>query len=253
MKRLRLLGLLFLALSVGCAGAPTRTRVLFIGNSYTSVNDLPTMVQKLAEAGGRIIDSEMDCPGGMTLDQHWKNGRAREYIQKTRWDWVVLQDQSQLPSFPEQQLRKQMYPSVRELNRCIAASGARPLLYMTWGHREGDPDNFSHDTYAAMQLRLRHGYENIARELGIPVAPAGLAWELALQRSPKLQLWTDDGSHPTVAGTYLAACVMYQVMFGKSALGNRFTAGLDATTCRLLQRAAADTVSAYPLARSTKS
>src|ERR1700730_11128829 len=70
--------------------------VLFIGNSFTYVNDLPKMVAELAKAGGqRPLHCERETPGGCSLEKHWKDGKALAKIQSRKWDFVVLQDHSQ--------------------------------------------------------------------------------------------------------------------------------------------------------------
>jgi hypothetical protein len=246
MRSKTLLTILFLAATVGYARAEPSLKVLFVGNSYTYVNDLPKMVSQLAAADGRRLEAETDAPGGMTLVQHSKNAHTVERIQKGHWNWVVLQDQSQTPAFPAQQLQTAFYPGVRTLNTAVLAAGAKPLLYMTWGHKDGDPGNFPRDNYTAMQLRLRHGYENIARPLSIRVAPVGLAWQSVVGEQPALALWQGDGSHPTPIGTYLAACVIYQCLFNRSPVGNTFTAGLDPKTVHLCQESAATVNYSYP-------
>ena len=43
--------------------------------------------------------------------------------------------------------------------------------------------------------------------------------ENCLKRHPGIALYQADGQHPTEAGSYLAACVMYCTLFGKSPLG----------------------------------
>jgi hypothetical protein len=224
-------------------------RVLFLGNSYTSVNDLPGMLAKLvqAQAEARRFVAVVDCPAGQTLQQHWSAGRARNAIQRGVWDWVVLQDQSQWPSFPLDYLESQMYPSVRLLNECIRVQEARTLFYLTWGRQNGDRQNLPMDSFGEMQARLTRGYETIARELDAAVAPVGLAWERALERQPGLALFDTDGSHPTVAGTYLAACVFYEIFYGRPAIGAPFTAGLDAKTADFIQAVAAEVVGSYAL------
>ena len=76
--------------------------------------------------------------------------------------------------------------------------------------------------------------------------PVGLAWQQAHRLEPGLQLWQDDGHHPTTAGSYLGACVFYNVLVGRSPVGDPFTAGLDADEARFLQGVAAETVAANP-------
>jgi len=73
--------------------------VLFIGNSYTYVNDLPGTLAALAEAGGGVkIEHEQVTPGGCSLEKHFKDGDAVQKIQARKWDAVVLQEQSQMPA-----------------------------------------------------------------------------------------------------------------------------------------------------------
>lgn len=245
-RRFLTLALIFCAL-VGPVQAQPSQRALFIGNSYTHVNDLPRMVSELAKANGEKLETVMDAPGGMTLEGHVRQGNALGSIGNGHFNWVVLQEQSQLPSFSPQQVSAKMYPATRQLNAAIHQKGSKALLYMTWGHREGDPGNYPGDTYAAMQARLKDGYENIAREERIPVAPVGIAWQNALRGRPGLNLWQGDGSHPTTEGTYLAACIFYQIFYGRSCRGNSFTAGLPAITAGYLQNVASQTLGSYPL------
>jgi hypothetical protein len=73
----------------------------------------------------------------------------------------------------------------------------------------------------------------------------GLAWERAVAAPGLPTLWAPDGSHPSLAGSYLAACVIYQVIYARSPVGNGFVGGLDAPVAAPLQRIASETVSAY--------
>ena len=134
-----------------------------------------------------------------------------------------------------------MYPAVRLLDGDIRQAGAKPVLYMTWGRKNGFPEvGFSN--FSSMQEQLTFGYLNIAHELGIRVAPVGVAWETAHERKPSLELWQGDGSHPTLAGTYLAACVFYAVLYQESPEELKYKVGLSRETARFLQSLAAETV-----------
>jgi hypothetical protein len=86
-------------LAVSGPNAPsTPLKVLFIGNSYTSVNDLPAMVAAMAEAaGGRKIEVDRHLVGGCTLEKHVKDQKAIDKIRAKKWDVVVLQEQSLRP------------------------------------------------------------------------------------------------------------------------------------------------------------
>jgi hypothetical protein len=117
---------------------------------------------------------------------------------------------------------------------------------MTWGYRGGDDGNVPNDTFAAMQYRLGWNYRDLGEELGAIVAPVGVAWAIARERRPDLDLWRLDGQHPNERGSYLGACVFYAVLTGRDPTGNSFRAGLDAQEARFFQRVARDVVLVPP-------
>ncbi len=179
--------------------------VLFIGNSYTSVNNLPAVLVKLgaADKPAVIFKVAAETPGGVTLQKHLDAGKAGKKIAEGKWDFVVLQEQSQMPFMAPQQ----MHAAARKLDELITAAGAKTVFYMTWA-KQAQPENFD---------PIAKAYTDIAAELKSKLAPAGMAWRSALKADPDLKLYQPDGSHPTEAGTYLAACVMYQTLTGRPA------------------------------------
>lgn len=215
-------------------------RVLFIGNSYTFVNDLPATLAELARAGGHTLETGMAADGGWTLAQHAASAATLDLLAAQRWDYVVLQEQSQAPSDPRARSAA-MYPAVRTLAEKIRRARATPLLFQTWGHRGGWPE-MGMPNYASMQAQIGKGYRGIASELNVQVVPAGDAWARALGSDPSVELWQADGSHPTEQGTYLAACVFYAAIFGESPEGLSFHGGLSQESAQQLQTIAADTV-----------
>jgi hypothetical protein len=98
MPRAFLVTLSLLLIGGSTLGAERPLRIFFVGNSYTFVNDLPGVLTGLAEASrGRRIVTGQHTPGGYTLEQHVKDGKAADDIRKQKWDVVVLQEQSVLP------------------------------------------------------------------------------------------------------------------------------------------------------------
>jgi len=77
------------------------------------------------------------------------------------------------------------------------------------------------------------------------VIPAGLAFARARERQPELDLYAPDKRHPSLAGTYLAACTTYAALTGKSPVGNSYVAGLDAQAAKFLQEVAWETAQDY--------
>ncbi len=234
----------FVLFSAGCSGGePEQTgspRVLFLGNSYTYFNKMPQMFAHLARSGGDTVDVGMSAPGGWTLREHQKAGRTRKKLDEKKWDFVVLQEQSVIPSVPGTR-EKEMYPAARVLDGMIRAKGARTIFFMTWGRRGGFL-RYRHRSFGDMQRALYEGYTTIARELRARVAPVGPAWKRAMEKQPGLDLWGKDGSHPNKSGSYLAACVFYAVIYKKSPVGLSFHADLSPEAAAFLQQTAAETV-----------
>lgn len=182
-------------------------RVLFIGNSYTYVNDLPWLTQQLSVSAGetRTLETDMVTVAGATLKSHWERGEALKRIQNERWDYVVLQEQSTLPITN----RSVMYEYARLFDAEIKRVNARTVFYLTWA-RQNRPQT---------QQILTDSYTRIARELKAEVAPVGLAWQKVQEENPKLNLYYLDQSHPSPIGSYVAACVFYAKFYQKSPVG----------------------------------
>jgi hypothetical protein len=253
MRRLQGIVLLLLLGSVclGCAPlvscdlTPAAcTRVLFIGNSFTYTNDLPRMFVRLAAAGGHAAAVDMVAPGGWTLLQHAGSADTLEKIADSKWDDVVLQEQSLVPAVAQAR-DQQMAPAAAELVARIRAAGARPIFFMTWARRDGWPEQ-GFATYAAMQFEIERAYLSVAGVYRAPVAPVGAAWLAVRTDHPDLELWQADGSHPAPLGTYLAACVFYAVIYRDSPAGLSYVAGLPPEAAQVLQAAAATAVLSDP-------
>ncbi len=206
--------------------------VLFIGNSLTNGNDLPKMIAELANAGKqRPLRHERESPGGRTLEKHWKDGKALTKIRSRKWDFVILQDNSQSPLSG----RDSMFDYGKKFDAEIKKQGAKTILYMTWALQNKPAD----------QAAISKAYLDLAAALKSQVAPVGSAWEAALQADKKLSLHSADKKHPTRTGTYLAACVFYATIYGQSPEGLPGSIGkLSAEEARPLQAVAWKTVQA---------
>ena len=230
----------------GCEpGGPSKcTRVFIIGNSYTSVNDLPTMFSNLAWSGGHRVETGAQAPGGWTLADHDRTLDTDNALAASKWDLVVLQEQSEIPS--DKRLREaNMYPAAHDLVVMARHVGAQPMFFVTWAHRNGWPA-FSLPDYASMQSSIDDGYLFIAAQQHAEVAPVGFAWKAVVDQGSDSGLWQDDGSHPTTKGTYLAACVFYASIFLESPAGLQYHADLSDGDAAQTQQAAAATVLGDP-------
>jgi MYXO-CTERM domain-containing protein len=237
--------------------------MLFLGNSYTFQNNLEAQVAAVFAAAGETVQAErLANPGWRFVDHEGAietAGSDHALAFAEPHDWVILQEQSQIPGFPDGQVDVEASrDSAVVLDGYAAATGAQTMFLMTWGRRDGDNTNPDlYPDFETMQARLTDGYltyVSLASADGTPawVAPAGLAWarvyddvvagggDPTAPDSPFYQLYVDDGSHPSPRGTYLAACVLYKSLTGRSPVG--LDAPADIADAAYLQGVAEATV-----------
>ena len=194
-------------------------RVLFVGNSYCSVNDLPALVAELGASDARApkIEVESVMPGGATLKQHFEASGALDKIRMGKFTHVVLQGQSlEALAKPEDFLN---YAAKLALE--IEKSGAKTVFYQTWARREGAPEYaeiWSRGSPKSMQTALSAAYAKAAAPSGARVARVGDAWRKLLDEKGAPILFDADGSHPSMTGSYVAACVLYEAVSERSCL-----------------------------------
>lgn len=215
--------------------------VLFIGNSYIYVNDLPNMIKQIAASFNDTLIYSQSTPGGYTLEAHSTYNNTLNAIKQAQWDVVILQEQSQRPSFSPAQVASDTYPYAKLLDSLILKNNpcSETMFYMTWGRKNGDATNCPFYppvcTYDGMQQRLRESYMEMAKDNKGVVSPVGAAFKIVRDSLPGIDLYNADESHPSVAGTYLAACVFYASLFHHSPIGTSFTAGLTTSDAQKLQ------------------
>ncbi|WP_162600671.1 hypothetical protein [Paraburkholderia sp. C35] len=184
-------------------------RVLFVGNSYTTRNDMPTTLASLLEASipGMQVTVEVFAFGGASLAAHWNRGEVQKRLADRKWDAVVLQDQSTRPI----RALKSMQEYARRFVDEILSSGAKPYLYMTWA-RKNDP---------ASHANIVTAFQGLASATGASVIPVGLAWDQFRRLRPDIDLYEADGSHPSVIGSYIAACTHFFSLVDTEAVADR--------------------------------
>lgn len=196
--------------------------ILFIGNSYTYCNDgVDQMLKNMAFDSGDTIYTEAFTIGGATFSQFCSNPETFARISSRDWDYVVLQEQSQLPSFPPSQVENECYPYAKQLCDSIRANSecTQILFFMTWGRKNGDSYNCANYpplcTYEGMQQRLFESYTEMGNDNNAIAVPVGMAWKYVRDNYPEINLYQSDESHPSLEGTYLAALCFYRAIFGE--------------------------------------
>lgn len=238
MKKLSLLLILITVTAYG----QIEKKVCFLGNSYTASNNLPVLIGSLATADGNTLIEDRNTPGGYTLEGHSTNTGSLTKIASNTWDFVVLQEQSQRPSFPWGQVNEEVFPyaeilcdSIRSANDC-----AIPLFFNTWGRRDGDDQWDSINTFTKMNQRLHIAYDHMANTNSGMLSPVGIGFEhIANDGTAPFELadlYTGDGSHPSIYGSYLAACIFYEIIFETNSEGNTYLpGGLSAENATYIQ------------------
>lgn len=219
-------------------------RVLFLGNSYTASNNLPNLVSQMATNTGDILIYDSNTPGGHRLMNHASNTTTLNKINADNWDFVTLQAQSQETSWSEAQMQTELYPFATQLVNAIRNNNAcsQPLFYMTWGRENGDAQNCEFVpwvcTYEGMDDAIRNTYTFMAEENTSEVAPVGAVWRYLRTHHPEVDLYSGDGSHPSLAGSYAAACAFYTMIYKKDPTLITWNSSLDNTTANTIRMAA---------------
>lgn len=192
------------------------------------------MVYNVSLSAGDTVVYDSNTPGGYTFQQHLTNATSINKIKQGDWDFVVLQEQSQLPSFPLTQVEVQCFPYAKQLNDSILTynSCAETVFYMTWGRKNGDAGNCGSFpplcTYEGMDSLLHLRYMMMADSNAAIVSPVGAVWHYVRNNFPSIELYQTDESHPSLAGSYIAACTFYTILFRKSPLNISNDYGLSA-------------------------
>ena len=226
-----------------------RLSVLFIGNSYTYYHDMPTQIfDQIARAAGYEPNVISVTCGGYSLEQHADPQntyglKVASYLLPKNinmFDFVVMQEQSQRPAYNN---RAPFYDAVRTISAKAQAINAKPILYSTWGRRSDSKDLKSMGlTNESMTWRLAAGYSAIGEELNIPVGHVGLAFYEVYTGNSGIELYDDDATHPSYAGSYLAAMTLFSKMTGIDPTTVDFVGELTEAEAAVLKQAAKNAV-----------
>jgi len=212
-------------------------RILFVGNSHTFSNDLPAIFSEVAAAMGRPSDVQELTEGYYTLTQYADNtdelGAALEQkLTGEHWDFVFLQENTNDAfAFAEEN----MLPAAAALDEKIRGAGGQTALLMTWTPKDGA----SIFTPEQVQAVLAQNLIQVSSQLNSLLVPGGVAFMRCMEQCPDIGLWAEDGMHPSLEGSYLAACLAYAVIFQETPVGCSYTADIDAGTAARLQEVAA--------------
>ena len=229
--------------------------LLYVGNSFFYFNDsMHSIVLRLVAAGDpqnrpkyrstsvtisgaglnwHDLEAYLKPGGGMASYSFTPDNKVNFNRFDKPFDAVLMNDCSQCPVHP--QLKDLFHEYARKHSQTAVKYGARPMLFMTWAYQDA-PE---------MTQQLAHEYTVAGNANNALVVPAGLAFAKAIARDPKVNLYNPDKRHPSLAGSYLAACVIYAAVHGKNPVGNSHKGGLEPKLADFLQQVAADTAKEY--------
>lgn len=213
--------------------------ILFLGNSYTYTQDVPGLLNSITSSKGKSLFIDTYTPGGKQLSQHYSDPTSISKINAHQWDFVVLQEQSQMPLINPNTTagyaQKIVLEQIKPNNSCTEV-----ITYMTWAREAGNAwltqINYTHEQMATYYEDF---YEDLWRYVPGRVSPVGKAFHEATRQG--IDVYSSDGSHQNQTGSYIAALVFYSTMYKESPLGITYSP-LNLTLTNQCQQIAHDVV-----------
>lgn len=213
-------------------------KVLFLGNSHT--DGIQKVFRDVVSTSPYKDSTFMFVwGGGASLQRLIDNGRAHKWIKTDSWDIVVLQEHSLRPAISEY-TESLFHKSVDSLVKDVRNIGAEPILYMTWGRRDGIPDgNENLKDYQTIQELAKKACHKAGKRNGIRIAPVGEAWSRIWRSDKDLfkALYQNDGNHCSRKGAFLASCVFLRTFFDDSLKTVAACEGVTVDEAKAIKRA----------------
>jgi hypothetical protein len=225
--------------------------LLWVGNSFfyynNSMHGHVGQLMRAAGVGGLRSSSATISGSGINwhdLEAHFKPGGVASYSfvgdNEVRFntfdkpfDGVLMMDCSQCPVHPKLQAIFHEYAAKHSAT--ARKNGAAPILFMSWAYQD-KPE---------MTQQLANEYVKAGKANNALVVPAGLAFANSIAKRPDLNLYVEDKRHPSLMGTYLAACTVAASVYKVNPVGLKYSAGLTADVAAHLQAVAWETAQAF--------
>ncbi|MFT5858122.1 MAG: hypothetical protein ACI865_000206 [Flavobacteriaceae bacterium] len=193
-------------------------KILFIGNSYTHMNDMPKMFDKIASKAGLNVIVEQSAQSSATFQIHSERREMFEAINKRKWDYIILQGFSRELSYQPEYIDTATVPYLSKITDSIYLNNpcTNVLFYMTWGYESGYEYRPEVDSYDKMADSIERGYRYIGEKYNVPVVPVGMVWK-EVRKTTEIDLYDKDRAHPSSRGSYLIANTFFESIFGISA------------------------------------
>lgn len=205
LKKLFLTAFGFSTLALSSQTNVDTLKVLFVGNSYTFTYNMPQLVQSLSTFTTKKISVTVSAVGGTTLENHWKGEKGlktKDIIKNNKFDVVVIQEHS-MGTIDK---KDDFLNYSKKLIDLVKETGAKPILYTTWARYK----------VPQYQETITKTYNEAGQLNGVDVLNVGEYWKKARMLRPDLQLFVEDGSHPSHMGAFLTANIFVQKLTGET-------------------------------------
>ena len=196
-----------------------QTKILFLGNSHTFYNDLPTTVKGILENTNldQPIIIKSSASGGWRLENHAEDLETTNVIRSSNWDYVVLQENAGVASLSQIAAADNIYPHAEKLYGQISDNNpdTKVILYLTHAYKDGIEDCDTEPTvctYELMQNEIRRNYLYINELIKSEVAPAGIIWKMIFAVEGSIDLFDGDKIHPSPEGSQVSAATIAAVI-----------------------------------------
>lgn len=225
------------------ANSTDSVKILFIGNSYTHMNNMPKIFDKICKAKGKNVIVEMNTRAGASFAVHTTRPDMFEKIRSRKWDYVILQGYSREFIEEPTYLDTATVPRMVQIMDSIKANNSctQILLYQTWGYKEGYLERPETDSYEKMTEKIATGYRYVSEVFSLPISPVGYVWQELRKNVPDINLYDADAAHPNKNGSYLSACTFYAAIFRESPEG-AITSTIGSREAKEIQKQAASFV-----------
>jgi len=195
----------------------SKIKVLFIGNSYTYRNHMPTMFLDIAESNGKNVEVNWCVKGKTSFYRHSLRKKVYKAISWKKWDYVVLQGSSRDMLKDSLTFHDKTLPGLNKIIESIQKNHNRTkiVFYMTWSYRKGYKKLAHSNTHFKMIRRISSKYKEITEKYQAKLSPVGLIWEKLYFKHHIKNLYQPDNAHPSKLGSFVTACSFFSTIFNE--------------------------------------
>jgi len=189
---------------------PARS-ILILGNSRTYYHGMPHMIRLIAdkESAPQKYQVTTRTLPGVSFEDLWGDSVTRQLLSRP-WDDIILQGESRAESNDS---NRNSFLTYGAQLLSLARAHGKAALIVNWAYGEemwqGLPIDQRATIRAAQYQALQRDHALLANSTNAELINVGSVWEDIRSKLPALPLVYGDGNHPTIAGSYFSALMVY--------------------------------------------